>query len=45
MEINKNGLNCLSSFDAAKGIYDSIEQIKNSAILMTSSIISVYQYK
>ena len=24
VEINKNGLNCLSSFDAAKGIYDSI---------------------
>ena len=26
VEFNKNGLNCLSLFDAAKGIYDSIEQ-------------------
>ena len=44
LEIKKNGLNSLSSFDAAKGIYDSIYQ-KKSAIMIYSSNISVYQYK
>ena len=44
VEINKNRLNCLSSFDAAKGIYD-ISLQKNSSIMIYSSIISVDQYK